>query len=67
MRKRSPFRYFNTCPQAIGVAVMMSIGFLLSLRNVEDPLYERGMEISDEGVRSWWNCFGSMLVEARMN
>jgi putative transposase len=67
MRKRSPFRYLNTRPEAIRVAVMMSIGFPLSLRNVEDPLYERGMEISHEALRSWWNCFGPMLAEARMN
>lgn len=34
---------------------------LLSLRNVEDLLLERGIEISHETVRFWWNRFGPMF------
>ena len=30
----------------------------LSLRNVEDLLHERGIDISHETVRFWWNRFG---------
>ncbi len=33
-------------------------GCPLSLRNVEDPLHERGIEVSHETVRFWWNRFG---------
>ena len=36
----------------------MYIRFPLSLRNVEDLLHERGIEISHEAVRYWWNRFG---------
>ena len=48
MKKRSPFRSFKTSPQIIRLAVMMYIRFPLSLRNVEDLLHERGIDISYE-------------------
>jgi putative transposase len=48
MIKRSPFRYFKTSPEIIRLAVMLYIRFPLSLRNVEDLLHERGIEISHE-------------------
>jgi putative transposase len=32
------------------------------LRNVEDLLAERGIDISYETVRFWWNRFGPMLA-----
>ena len=51
MIKRSPFRYFETSPEIIRLAVMLYIRFPLSLRNVEDLLHERGIEISHETVR----------------
>ena len=51
MTKRSPFRYFKTSPEIIRLAVMLYIRFPLSLRNVEDLLHERGVEISHETVR----------------
>ncbi len=41
---------------------MMYIRFPLSLRNVEDMLHERGIEISHETVRFWWNRFGPMFA-----
>ncbi len=46
MTKRSPFRYFRTSPEIIRLAVMMYVRFPLSLRNVEDLLHERGIEIT---------------------
>ena len=58
MTKRSPFRYFKTNPEFIRLAVMLYARFLLSLRNVEDLLHERGIEISHETVRFWWHRFG---------
>ena len=46
----------------IRLAVMMYIRFPLSLRNVEDLLHERGIDISHETVRFWWNRFGPMFA-----
>src|SRR5688572_8734580 len=37
---------------------MMYVRFPLSLRNVEDLLHERGIDVSHETVRYWWNRFG---------
>ena len=51
MTKRSPFRYFKTSPEIIRLAVMMYFRFSLSLRNVEDLLHERGIDVSHETVR----------------
>ncbi len=41
---------------------MLYIRFPLSLRNVEDLLHERGIEVSHETVRYWWNRFGPMFA-----
>ena len=62
MTKRSPFRYFKTSPEIIRLAVMLYVRFPLSLRNVEDLLHERGVEISHETVRYWWNRFGPLFA-----
>jgi putative transposase len=62
MTKPSPFRYFKTSPEIIRLAVMMYVRFPLSLRNVEDLLHERGIDISHETVRFWWNRFGPIFA-----
>jgi putative transposase len=62
MTKRRPFRYFKTSPEIIRLAVMMYVRFPLSLRNVEDLLHERGIDISHETVRFWWNRFGPLFA-----
>ncbi|MCV2866791.1 IS6 family transposase [Defluviimonas sp. WL0075] len=62
MTKDAPFKYFRTSPEIIRLAVMMYVRFPLSLRNVEDLLQERGIEISHESVRFWWNRFGPMFA-----
>ena len=68
MKKRSPFRYFKTSPEIIRLAVMMYVRFPLSLRNVEDLLHERGIDVSHEAVRFWWKRFGPMFAaEIRKN
>src|SRR5215204_948673 len=54
----SPFRYFNSSPEVIRLAVLLYVKYPLSLRNVEDLLAERGIDISHETVRYWWNRFG---------
>ena len=53
-----PFRYLRTSPEIIRLAVMLYVRFPLSLRNVEDLLHERGVEIGHETVRFWWQRFG---------
>jgi putative transposase len=62
MTKHSPFRYFKTSPEIIRLAVMMYVRFPLSLRNVEDLLHERGIDISHETVRYWWSRFGPLFA-----
>ncbi|WP_394693571.1 IS6 family transposase [Hyphobacterium sp.] len=59
---KNPFRYFKTSPEVIRLAVMMYVRFPLSLRNVEDLLHERGIDLSHETVRFWWNRFGPMFA-----
>ena len=58
----SPLRYFNSSPEVIGLVVMMYVRFPLSLRNVEDLLFERGIDIWHETVRFRWNRFGPMFA-----
>ncbi|AXI54132.1 IS6 family transposase [Sulfitobacter sp. JL08] len=62
MTKPDPFRYFKTSPEIIRLAVMMYVRFPLSLRNVEDLLHERGIDVSHEAVRYWWHRFGPMFA-----
>ncbi len=59
---RNPFRYFKTSPEIIRLAVMMYVRYPLSLRQVEDLLSERGIDICHETVRIWWNRFGPMFA-----
>jgi putative transposase len=59
---RNPFRYFKTSPDIIRLTVMMYVRYPLSLRQVEDLLHERGIDISYETVRAWWNRFGPMFA-----
>src|ERR1039457_2394164 len=61
-RPANPFRYFNSSPEVIRLVVMMYVDYPLSLRNVEDLLFERGIDISYETVRFWWNRFGPMFA-----
>ncbi len=56
------FRSFKTSPETIRLAVMMSVRYLLSLRNVEDLLHERGIDVAHETVRFWWNRFGTIIA-----
>ena len=58
----NPFRCFNSSPEVIRLVVMMYVRFPLSLRNVEDLLFERGIDICHETVRFWWNRFGPMFA-----
>ena len=62
MTKGYAFRYFKISPEVIRLAAMLYVRFPLSLRNVEDLLHERGIEISHETVRFWWMRFGPMFA-----
>jgi len=57
------FRYFNSSPDVIRLAVMMYVRFPLSLRHVEELLFERGIDICHETVRFWWNRFGPIFAK----
>ena len=59
---KNPFRYFNSSPEIISLTVMMYVRYPLSLRQVEDMLFERGIDICHETVRFWWNRFGPMFA-----
>ena len=48
----SPFRRFNSSPEVIRLVVLMYVRFPLSLRNVEDLLFERGIDVCHETVVS---------------
>lgn len=61
-KSANPFRYFNSSPEIIRLAVLMYVRFPLSLRNVEDLLAERGIDICHETVRLW--CWGGRLPTA---
>lgn len=62
MTKPGPFKYFKTSEEIIRLAVMLYVRFPLSLRNVEDLLHERGIDVSHETVRFWWHRFGPMFT-----
>src|ERR1700744_1628718 len=58
----NPFRYFNSSPEVIRLVVMMYVRYPLSLRNVEDLLAERGIDISHETVRVRGNRLGPIVA-----
>ena len=58
----NPFRYFHSSPDVIRMVVMLYVRYPLSLRNVEDLLAERGIDICHETVRFWWNRFGPLFA-----
>jgi len=53
MSKSNPFKGSQSSPEIIRLAVMMYVRFPLSLRNVEDLLHERGVDVSHETIRFW--------------
>ena len=59
---KNPFRYFKTSPEIIQLAVLLYARFPLSLRNIEDLLHERGIDVCHESVRLWVDRFGSYFA-----
>ena len=49
-------------PEIIQQAIWLYLRFILSLRDVEDLLAERGIMVSYETVRRWVNHFGPMIA-----
>ena len=58
----SPFRRLNSSPEVIRLVVLMYVRFPLSLRDVEDLLFERGMDVCHETVRFRRNRFGLLFA-----
>jgi len=50
-KAENPFRYFYSSPEVIRLLVMMYVRYPLSLRNVDDLLFERGYDFCHETVR----------------
>jgi putative transposase len=61
-KSASPFRYFKSSPEMIRLMMRMYVRFPLSLRNVENLLFERGIDLCDETVRLWWNRFDPLFA-----
>jgi putative transposase len=59
---KNPFRYFNSSPEIIRLTVMMYVRYPLSLRQVEDILFERGIDICRARHR-YLSRDGAFLVE----
>lgn len=61
MSQINHFKYYKTSPEIIKLAVMYYVRFPLSLRQVDDILHERGIDICHETIRYWWNKFGILF------
>lgn len=61
--KRSLFKYVKISPEIIRLAVMLYVRFPLSLRNVEDLVHERGINVSHETVKFLWHRFGPVFAD----
>lgn len=61
-KPKNPFAYFHSSPEVIRMVVMLYVRYPLSLRNVEDLLFEHGIDICHETVRLWLNRFGPLFA-----
>jgi putative transposase len=59
MTAHNPFKYLKNFLKIIRSAVMYYVRYPLSFRQVEDILYERGIDICHETVRFWVDQFGA--------
>jgi putative transposase len=60
---QNPFRYFKTSTEIIQLGVLMHLRIPLSLRNVEDLLHERGIDVCHKSVRLWVDRFGAYFAD----
>jgi putative transposase len=56
------FKRHRFPPDVIRYAVWLYFRFMLSIRDVEDLLAQRGIEVSREAVRCWANKFGPLIA-----
>jgi transposase-like protein len=56
------FKRHRFPPDVIRLAVWLYFRFTLSIRDVEELLAERGIEVSREAVRYWVNKFGPLMA-----
>jgi len=57
----NPFRYFTRLPEVVRLTVMMYIHYPLPLRQIEDLLFERGIDFRRE---NWQAARSSSVVFA---
>ena len=60
------YRGFRFPPSIIQHAIWLYVRFGLSLRNVQDLLAERGIEVSYKTVRCWIERFGPAFAKIRL-
>lgn len=56
------FKRHRFPPEVIRYAVWVYFRFTMSLRDVEELLAERGIEVSREAIRCWVNKFGPLIA-----
>src|SRR5277367_6808964 len=56
------FKRHRFPPDVIRYAVWLYFRFTLSIRDVEELLAQRGIEVSREAVRCWVNKFGPLIA-----
>jgi putative transposase len=56
------FRYFKTSPEVVRLAIIMYARYLLSRRNVDELLHERGIDITHATVRFWRTGLGVVFA-----
>ena len=61
---KNAYRDHRFSPAMIQLTVWMYARFTLSLRDVEELLAERGLDISYESVRRWFLKFGQVYAAA---
>ena len=64
MAKINHFKYYKTSPEIIKMAIMYYVRYPLSLRQVEDILHERRINIYHETIRYWLNKLGSVVAKS---
>tara|TARA_B100000686_G_C16794342_1_gene981157 strand:+ start:2949 stop:3170 length:222 start_codon:yes stop_codon:yes gene_type:complete len=63
MSKINPFKYYKSSSEIIKMAIMYYVRYPLSLRQVEDILHERGIDICHETIHYWWNKLGPIVAK----
>jgi hypothetical protein len=61
--KNTLYRGYHFPPEIIQLTVRMYAHFTLSLRDVEELLAERGLDVSYETVRRWFLKFGRVYAQ----